>query len=150
MVQIKIKFIYHLSVLRLYNNPVDDSAVKSGTLGEHFPLSHDSPRKTLMNSQFLHHDIEDQLKNLPDRVAMAENHSFSVLNPYFDGVSLASERQESHEVTANITTELIQTLIKLRSALPSADLHSSPHSNNPSAEDVEEEDEEEEEKLFVL
>ena len=117
--------------------------VKTGTLGRDFPLSHDSPRKTLMNSQFLHHDIEDQLKNLPDRVAMAENHSFSVLNPYFDGVSLASERQESHEVTANITTELIQTLIKLRSALPSADLHSS-----PSAEEVEEE--EEEEKLFVL
>ena len=110
-----------------------------------------------MNSQFLHHDIEDQLKNLPDRVAMAENHSFSVLNPYFDGVSLASERQESHEVTANITTELIQTLIKLRSALPSAELHSShssPHSLHPSAEvvaeDVEEEEEEEEEKLFVL
>ena len=73
---------------------MDDSAVKSSTVVGNFPHSHCSPRKTLMNSQFLHHDIEDQLKNLPDRVAMAGNHSFSVLNPYFDGVSLASERQE--------------------------------------------------------
>ena len=91
----------------MYNNPVDDTAlVKTGTLGRDFPLSHDSPRKTLMNSQFLHHDIEDQLKNLPDRgVAMAV---------------LDSQKNENQQVTSNITSELIETLLKLRSALPAS------------------------------
>ena len=93
---------------------MDDTVlVKSGTLGRDFPLSHESPRKTLMNSQFLHHHIEDQLENLPDRgVAMAANHSFSVL---------ASQESESQQVTSNITSELIETLLKLRSALPASD-----------------------------
>ena len=95
----------------MYNNPVDDTVVvKTGTLGRDFPLSHESPRKSLMNSQFLHHHIEDQLENLPDRgVAMAGNHSLSVLE------------SEGHQVTSNITSELIETLLKLRSALPASD-----------------------------
>ena len=93
---------------------MDDTVlVKTGTLGRDFPLSHESPRKTLMNSQFLHHHIEDQLENLPDRgVAMAANHSLSVL---------ASQESESQQVTSNITSELIETLLKLRSALPASD-----------------------------
>ena len=123
---------------------MDDSAVKSGTLGEHFPLSHDSPRKTLMNSQFLHHDIEDQLKNLPDRVAMAENHSFSVLNPYFEA---GTKDSESHHVTSNITTELIETLLKLRSALPSVEPADRGQCND-AMQSMDEADEQE--KLFVL
>ena len=91
--------------------------VKSGTLGRDFPLSHESPRKTLMNSQFLHHDIEDQLKSLPDRggVAMAGNNSFSVLE-----VGLESQQSRNQQVTSNITSELIETLLKLRSALPAS------------------------------
>ena len=89
---------------------MDDSAVKDGTLGRNFPLSQDSPGKTLMNSQFLHHDIEDQLKNLPDRVALTENNSFSVLTPSLEG--------EGVRGTSHITSELIETLVKLRSALP--------------------------------
>ena len=97
-----------------------------------------------MNSQFLHHDIEDQLKNLPDRVAMAENHSFSVLNPYFEA---GSANSESQRVTSNITTELIQTLLKLRSALPSEE----PGDRGQSNDAMQSMDEmEEQEKLFVL
>ena len=97
-----------------------------------------------MNSQFLHHDIEDQLKNLPDRVAMAENHSFSVLNPYFEAGSTPSESQR---VTSNITTELIQTLLNLRSALPSEE----PGDRGQSNDAMQSVDEmEEQEKLFVL
>lgn len=93
--------------------------VKSGTLGRDFPLSHESPRKTLMNSQFLHHceDIEDQLKNLPDRrgVALAGNNSFSVLEAGLD-----SQESEGQQVRSNVTSELIETLLKLRSALPAS------------------------------
>ena len=87
---------------------MDDTVlVKTGTLGRDFPLSHESPRKTLMNSQFLHHHIEDQLENLPDRgVAMAV---------------LDSQKSENQQVTSNITSELIETLLKLRSALPASD-----------------------------
>ena len=43
---------------------------------------------------------------------MAANHSFSVL---------ASQESESQQVTSNITSELIETLLKLRSALPASD-----------------------------
>ena len=89
---------------------MDDTVlVKTGTLGRDFPLSHGSPRKTLMNSQFLHHHIEDQLENLPDRGgAMA--------------AGLGSQQGENQQVTSNITSELIETLLKLRSALPASDV----------------------------
>ena len=92
--------------------------VKSGTLGRDFPLSHESPRKTLMNSQFLHHHIEDQLENLPDRgVAMAANHSFSAVEAGLD-----IQQGESQLLRSNITSELIETLLKLRSALPASEV----------------------------
>ena len=145
--------------------------VKCGTLGRDFPLSHESARKSLMNSQFLHHDIEDQLKSLPDRggggVAPSGNNSFSVLE-----VGLDSQETESQQVTSNITSELIETLLKLRSALPASgkaagsninscldDCRSSVHNNqvtnstsNPPfvIQALDEEGLEETEKLFVL
>ena len=141
----------------------DTVVVKSGTLGRDFPLSHESARKSLMNSQFLHHDIEDQLKKLPDRgVAMAGNHSFSVV----------SAGMESQEVRSNITSELIETLLRLRSALPASQarpgsninsclddcrpsVHSNQVTNSTSSQPVvlqglEEAGLEEPEKLFVL
>ena len=148
------------SCCRLYNNPVDDTVlVKTGTLGRDFPLSHGSPRKTLMNSQFLHHHIEDQLENLPDRGgAMA--------------AGLGSQQGENQQVTSNITSELIETLLRLRSALPASQarpgsninsclddcrpsVHSNQVTNSTSSHPVvlqglEEAGLEEPEKLFVL
>ena len=73
---------------------------------------------------------------------MAENHSFSVLNPYFE-----AGPSESQRVTSNITTELIQTLLNLRSALPSEEPGDRGQSND-AMQSVEEM--EEQEKLFVL
>ena len=111
---------------RLYNNPVDDN-VKCGTVDTHLSSQHSTlTRQTLMNNtQFLQtsqSNIEDQCGGTSMTQITPSNDSqhqtFSALNPYFD-------KNTSELSSSQITSELIEQLLKLRAAASSSSAGSS-------------------------
>ena len=116
-----------MCIFRLYNNPVDDN-IKCSTMGRHQGRLQQQTQtssslgrpgsRTVMNRDFLlpsQSDIEDQLECANTGVTKARlDSSNSEINPYFDKSGCQPASSPHPQPSSEITSQLIEHLLKLR------------------------------------
>ena len=119
---------------RLYQNPVDNG-VKCSSMGQYQTLERSNPIKNMMDESFLvvsQSDIEDQSECGVSQFSCSAGLTSNTLNPNFDKnllLQLQSQaadknpcsgtQQQPQLSSSQITTELIEQLLRLRAAAAS-------------------------------